>query len=146
VGRIRAVLNAASDVFRLDPGPPVEPVSSLNLAVEHFRSTAADRGLDKALDSSSVAFRERLNDVARARREALLDETLEELDRLTVLIPLVAERYRNELFELTSEGEPAARDIDALKERFRQEIEDVVSQGEALHSWLFRHRRESEQR
>jgi hypothetical protein len=115
----------------------------LGLAVHHYRSTAAHRGLDKALDSSSIAFRRRLNEVALAKREALLDETLEQLDRLTVLVPHMAERYRKELFELASQGEPAPRDIDALKERYRQEIEDLVAAG---NSGTSRHRRESEQR
>jgi phosphoglycolate phosphatase-like HAD superfamily hydrolase len=146
VGRIRAVLNAASDVFRLDPGPPVQPVSSLNLAVEHFRSTAADRGLDKAFDLSSIDFRKRLNEIARAKREALLEETLEQLDRLTVLVPHMAERYRKELFDLASEGEPAPRDIDTLKERYRQEIEAVVARGELPHVVTWNSGRESEQR
>jgi hypothetical protein len=130
-------------MFRLDPGPPVQPVSSLSLGVEHFRSTVADRGLDKALDSSSVAFRKRLNDEARAKREALLDETFEQLDRVTALTSYITERYRKELFELASEGEPAPRDIDALKERYRQEIEDVVARGERPRIEI---RRESEQR
>jgi hypothetical protein len=138
VGRIRAVLNAASDVFRLDPGPPVQPVSSLSLAVEHFRSTASHRGLDKALDPGSVAFRKRLNEVARAKREALLVETIEQLDRLTVLVPHIAEQYRRELFDLASEGEPAPRDVDALKERFRQEMEDLVARGELPNLRIFR--------
>jgi hypothetical protein len=146
VGRISAVLNAASDVFRLDPGPPVESVSSLNLAVEHFRSTAADRGLDTALDSSSINFRKRLNDVARDKREALLVETLEQLDRVTVLVPHMAERYRRELFELASEGEPAPREIDALKERYWQEIEAVVARGELPHVVTWNSGLESDQR
>jgi hypothetical protein len=132
------VLDAVSDVFRLDPGPPVQPVSSLGLAVGHFRSSAAERRLDKALDSSSIAFRKRLNEAARARREALLDETLEQLDRLTVVVPHMAERYRKELFDLASEGEPAPRDIDALKERYRQEIEDVVARGELPPTVIWR--------
>ena len=53
--------------------------------------------------------------------------------------PHIAERYRKELFDLASEGEPAPRDIDALKERFRQEIEDVISRGEApdIVTWIF---------
>lgn len=139
MGRIRAVLNAASDVFRLDPGPPVQPVSSLNLAAKHFRSTAVERGLDTALDSSSIDFRKHLNEIARAKREALLDETLEQLDRVTVLVPHIAERYRKELFDLASEGEPAPRDIDALKERYRQEIEAVVARGDLppVVTWNF---------
>jgi hypothetical protein len=143
VGRIRAVLDAASDVFRLDPRPPVQPVSPLSLAVEDYRSTAADRGLDKALDSGSVAFRKRLNEIAQAKREALVDETLEQLDRLTVLMPVVAERYRNALVDLAADGEPSPRDIDALKERFRQEVEEVAARWGLPHIYLWR---ESEQR
>jgi hypothetical protein len=144
VGRFREVLDAVSSVFRLDPGPPVQPVSALGLAVDHYRSTAADRGLDKAVDSSSIDFRKRLNEVARAKREALLVETVEELDRATVLTSYISERYRNELFDLASEGEPSPRDIDALKERFRQEIEDVISHGENPY-WRVRLIRKSEQ-
>ncbi len=120
MGRIRAVLDAVSDVFRLDPGPSVQPVSSLSLAVGHYRSTAAERGLDKTLDSSSIAFRKRFNEVAQTKREALLVEAVEELDRVTVLIPLVAERYRDALLELAKDREPSPKDIDALKERFRR--------------------------
>jgi hypothetical protein len=138
VGRFRDVLDAVSAVFRLDPGPQVQPVSSLGLAIGHYRSTAADRGLDKALDSSSVALRKRLNGIARAKREALVVETIEQLDRLTVLVPHLAEQYRRELFDLAIEGEPAPRDIDALKERFRQEMEDLVARGELPNLRTFR--------
>jgi hypothetical protein len=144
VGRFRDVLDAVSGVFRLDPGPPVQPVSSLGLAVEHYRSNATNRGLDKALDSSSVVFRKRLSDAARAKREALLVETLEELDRLTVLVPLVAERYRDALLDLAKDREPSPREIDALKESFRQEIDDVISQGQVPHIGPLRLIRESE--
>jgi hypothetical protein len=146
VGRFRDVLDSVSGVFRLDPGPPVQPVSSLGLAVGHFRSAGTNRGLDQALDSSSVAFRKRLNDAARAKREALLDETLEQLDRLTVLVPHMAERYRRELFDLASDGEPAPRDIDALKERYRQEIEAVVARGDLPHVVTWNSGLESDQR